>query len=312
MPISSSRRDFLACIGLGLGLSLGPSLLGAQTLTTGAHSSRHKPIPSSGESIPVIGLGSWISLNVGNDPSARTARTELLREFFALGGGMIDSSPMYGSAEAVIGHALARLGPQQTLFSASKVWTPSTSQGLVQIADSHRLWGIERFDLLQVHNLVNWQAHLQTLLAMKAEGGLRHVGITTSHGRRHDDLERIMRSQPIDFVQLTYNIVDRQVEQRILPLAAERGIAVIANRPYRGGSLITRLKRQPLPTWAGECDCHNWAQFLLKFIVSHPAISCAIPATSRLEHLRENMGAGLGALPDTAQRLRMQAYVAGL
>jgi diketogulonate reductase-like aldo/keto reductase len=216
---------------------------------------------------------------------------------------------MYGSAEAVIGHALAQLGPQQTLFSASKVWTSSTSQGLQQIADSHRLWGIARFDLLQVHNLVNWQAHLETLFAMKAEGELRYVGITTSHGRRHDDLEEIMRQHPIDFVQATYNIVDRQLEQRILPLAAERGIAVIANRPYQGGSLISRLKRQPLPAWAGEIDCHNWAQLLLKFIVSHPAVSCAIPATSRIEHLRENMGAALGRMPDAAERARLLEYL---
>ncbi|MBE0509939.1 MAG: aldo/keto reductase [Chromatiales bacterium] len=303
-----TRREILA--GLAGGLALGLLPLAGQAREPAQR--LHRSIPATGQRLPLIGMGSWISLNVGSDPAARAARTALLREFFVLGGGMIDSSPMYGSAEAVIGHALAQLGPQATLFSASKVWTGSTTQGLAQIADSHRLWGIERFDLLQVHNLVNWEAHLKTLLAMKTEGDLRYVGITTSHGRRHDDLEKIMRSQPIDFVQLTYNIVDRQVEQRILPLAAERGIAVIANRPYRGGSLITRLKRQPLPAWAGECDCHNWAQFLLKFIVSHPAVSCAIPATSRVKHLRENMGAGLGALPDPTQRARMQAYVASL
>jgi diketogulonate reductase-like aldo/keto reductase len=214
MRSSFSRRAFLAGMGVGLASGLSPGLLAAQA--TEAHRHR-KAIPSSGEQIPVIGMGSWISLNVGSDRAARETRTALLREFFALGGGMIDSSPMYGSAEAVIGHALAQLGPQQTLFSASKVWTGSTSQGLQQIADSHRLWGIARFDLLQVHNLVNWQAHLETLFAMKAEGKLRYVGITTSHGRRHDDLEGIMRSHPIDFVPATYNIVDRQIEQRILP-----------------------------------------------------------------------------------------------
>ncbi|HEX6015787.1 MAG TPA: aldo/keto reductase [Geminicoccaceae bacterium] len=272
-----------------------------------------KPIPSTGEPLPAIGLGTWVTFNVGEDPAARDGRAEVLRAFFAAGGGMVDSSPMYGSSQAVIGHGLAKLGEPAGLFAATKVWTWSGGAGPEQIAESRELWGVDRFDLLQVHNLLSWEAHLETLLAMKADGRVRYVGVTTSHGRRHDELEAIMRGQPIDFVQVTYNAVDREVEERILPLAAERGIAVIANRPFRGGPLVDLVERHPLPGWAAaELDCANWAQFLLKFIVSHPAVTCAIPATTRVDHLGENMGAARGRLPDAATRARMAAHVEGL
>jgi diketogulonate reductase-like aldo/keto reductase len=180
------------------------------------------------------------------------------------------------------------------------------------VARSHDLWGVRQFDLQQVHNLISWEAHLEMLFAMKNEGRLGHVGVTTSHGRRHGELEDIMRTQPIDFVQLTYNLVDREVEDRLLPLAVERGIAVIANRPFRGGPLVDRIQRERLPGWANEFDCRNWPQFLLKFIVSHPAVTCAIPATTRVDHMRENMGAAQGRLPDAEMRTRMLQYVAEL
>lgn len=271
-----------------------------------------KPIPSTGEQLPVIGMGTWITFNVGNDPKALAVRTEILRAFFAAGGGMIDSSPMYGSAEAVLGRVLPRLEDTQGLFSATKVWTGSGAAGPIEIAESRRLWGVERFDLLQVHNLLAWQAHLETLKEMKAEGRLRYIGVTTSHGRRHDELERIMRDEPIDFVQLTYNIVDREAEQRLLPLAQERGIAVIANRPFQRKQLIYRAEGQPLPGWAAEIDCQSWAQALLKFIVSHPVITCAIPATSQVAHMRENMAAAAEPLPDEALRRRMAQDFAAL
>jgi diketogulonate reductase-like aldo/keto reductase len=257
-------------------------------------------------------MGTWITFNVGRDAVAREDRTEVLRTFFELGGGMIDSSPMYGSSEAVVGYGLERLGYPRGLFSATKVWTPSKSEGPGQVADSERLWGVDRLDLEQVHNLVSWRDHLDMLLAMKAEGRIRHVGITTSHGRRHAELERIMRSRPLDFVQASYSAENREVEDRILPLAADRGIAFIANRPFRQSALIDRMKRHPLPDWAAEVDCANWAQLLLKFIVSHPAVTCAIPATRRVDHMRENMGAMQGVLPDEAMRLRIARHVAGL
>lgn len=267
-----------------------------------------KPIPSTGEPLVVIGMGTWVAFNVGSDPVLRESRTKVLHAFFENGGELIDSSPMYGSSEAVVGYGLRRLGYPKGLFSATKVWTPSGSAGVSQIAESRRLWGVKRFDLLQVHNLVAWREHLDTLFAMKEAGSLRYVGITTSHGRRHRELEAIMRSHPIDFVQATYNAVDREVEERI-PLAAERGIAFIANRPYRSGSLIDKVQRRSLPSWAAECGCRNWPEFLLKFIVSHPAVTCAIPATTQVEHMRENMGAATGDMPDHAMRKKMAEYV---
>ena len=271
-----------------------------------------KPIPSSGEMLPIVGLGSWITFNVGADPVARESCAEVMRAFFAAGGGMIDSSPMYGSSQPVIGDGLARLGGTPPLFSAEKVWTSSGAQGPAQIEASRRHWRLPRFDLLQVHNLLAWEEHLPTLFAMKAAGRLRYVGITTSEGRRHSELERVMRSQPIDFVQLSYNLLDREVEQRLLPLAQERGIAVIANRPFREGALLDALQRHPLPRWAAEIDCDSWAAFALKFIVAHPAVTCAIPATSRADHLRQNMAAAHGRMPDAALRRRMAAHVAAL
>ncbi len=301
------RRRFLATLGASLAAFGLPRLAVArpQGILT-------KAIPTTGEAIPAIGMGTWITFNIGGDPQARAQRVDVLRTFFELGGGMVDSSPMYGSAEAVVGHCLEALGTPQELFSATKVWTSSGEDGPDEIETSRALWGVDRFDLLQVHNLLAWEDHLQTLLEMKAQGQLRYVGVTTSHGRRHADIEQVMRTQPIDFVQATYNIADREVEQRILPLAAERGIAFIANRPFRRGDLIDHVKRHPLPPWAAEIDCDNWAAFLLKFIVSHPAVTCAIPATSRVDHMRENMDALRGRVPDTAMRERMIDYVRSL
>lgn len=304
------RRRFLATLPAAL------AALGAMGVPRAALSAPQsilrKTIPSSGEMIPAIGMGTWITFNVGDDPQARAQRVEVLRTFFELGGGMIDSSPMYGSAEEVVGHCLAALGEPSSLFRATKVWTSSGDDGPDEIETSRKLWDVERFDLLQVHNLLAWEEHLHTLFDMKAQGRLRYVGVTTSHGRRHADIEHVMRTQPIDFVQATYNIADREVEQRILPLAAERGIAFIANRPFRRGDLIDDLQRHPLPAWAADIDCTSWPTFLLKFIVSHPAVSCAIPATSRVDHMQENMGALRGPQPDAAMRARMVEYVRNL
>jgi diketogulonate reductase-like aldo/keto reductase len=276
-----------------------------------------KPIPSSGEPLPVVGLGSWITFNVGNDRTAKDTCADVMKAFFAAGGRMIDSSPMYASSQPTIGYGLARIGADKlSLFAADKVWISSNkgdSRGPEQIEQSRRLWGVPRFDLLQVHNLLDWEVHLPTLLAMKASARVRYVGITTSEGRRHREVEAIMRSQALDFVQFTYNPLDREAEQRLLPLAAERGIAVIANRPFREGELLKVLQRHPLPAWAAsELGCDGWAQFVLKFIVSHPAVTCAIPATSSVAHVRQNLGAARGPMPDAALRRRMAAHVAAL
>jgi diketogulonate reductase-like aldo/keto reductase len=268
-----------------------------------------RPVPSSGEPLPVIGLGTWITFNVGNDGAARDACAEVMRAFFDGGGRMIDSSPMYGSSQPVIGYGLAKLGKPSQVLSAEKVWIGSGARGAAQIEASRRFWDVPRFDLMQVHNLLAWQEHLPTLFAMKAAGQLRYVGITTSEGRRHREIEQVMASQPIDFVQVTYNPLDREVESRILPLARERKTGVIANRPFREGALIKRVQRHPLPAWAAEIDCANWAQLILKFIVSHPAVTCAIPATSSVAHVRENMGAARGRMPDEAMRQRIAAHI---
>ncbi len=268
-----------------------------------------KPVPSSGEQLPVVGLGSWITFNVGNDPALLDECAAVMAAFFEDGGRMIDSSPMYGSSQPTIGYGLRKLSFPQSLFSAEKVWIAKPDRGPAQMERSRAYWGVPRFDLMQVHNLVSWRRHLETLFAMKAAQKIRYVGITTSHGRRHDELEKVMASQPLDFVQVTYNVLDRQVEQRILPLARERGIAVIVNRPFRRGHLIRQVERFPLPAWAAETGAGSWPQFLLKFIVSHDAVTCAIPATSRVDHVRENMAAATGPTPDEALRRRMAAYV---
>ncbi len=271
-----------------------------------------RPIPSSGEQLPVVGLGSWITFNVGNDDAARNSSAEVVRAFFAAGGRMIDSSPMYGSSQPTIGHALAKVGRPAALFSAEKVWVGDVARGAAQMEASRAYWGVPRFDLMQVHNLLGWQEHLPRLLAMKATGQLRYVGITTSEGRRHAEIEQIVRTQPIDFVQLSYNLLDREVEQRLLPLAQQRGVAVIVNRPFREGRLLDALRRQRLPGWATEIDCDSWAHVALKFVVSHPAVTCAIPATSQVAHVLQNMGAARGRMPDAALRARMAADVAAL
>ena len=262
-----------------------------------------RAVPSSGEELPLVGLGSWITFNVGNDAPARAQCAEVMRNFFAAGGRLIDSSPMYGSSQGVIGEALESLGAQRRVFSADKVWT--SSGGATQIEASRRLWRVPGFDLLQVHNLLAWQEQLPLLLAMKAAGRLRHVGITTSEGRRHREMEDIMRTHRIDFIQLTYNLLDREAEQRLLPLARERGIAVLANRPFREGALLRQLQRHALPPWAREIGCASWAQVALKFIVSHPAVTCAIPATGNVAHVLENVAAASDPLPDEALRRRM-------
>jgi diketogulonate reductase-like aldo/keto reductase len=302
-----NRRAMLRALAAGVALPvLAPlSALGQTEVLT-------KPIPSSGELLPLVGLGTWITFNVGDDVELRDECAAVMKAFFAAGGRLIDSSPMYGSSQPVIGYGLARLGRPASLFAADKVWVSSGSRGREQIEESRRYWRLPRFDLLQVHNLLAWEDHLPTLFEMKARGRLRYVGITTSEGRRHDEVEKIMGTQPIDFVQITYNVVDREVEHRILPLALERGIAVIANRPFQQGALLRAVEDRPLPSWSGEIGAASWAQFILKFIVSHPAVTCAIPATTQVAHVRENMSAAAGRLPDAVMRRRMAAHVDAL
>lgn len=302
--IRRRRRTLRALAAMGASAWIPPSALAQLQPST----LLARPIPSSGEAMPAVGLGTWITFNVGNDAVARDASAAVIRAFVDAGGKMIDSSPMYASSQDTVGYGMARYALAGRVFAADKVWTAG-SDARAQIERSRWKWQVRRFDLLQVHNLLNWEAHLPLLLALKAEGQVRYVGITTSEGRRHREVEELMRKHPLDFVQVTYNPLDREVEARILPLAQSRGIAVIVNRPFREGLLLRDLARRPLPPWAGEIECTTWAQVVLKFIVAHPAVTCAIPATTSVAHVRENVAAAAGRMPDTALRERIAAAV---
>jgi diketogulonate reductase-like aldo/keto reductase len=259
-----------AAVALPLRAQTGPAPARAAGVT-------ERTVPATGERIPVVGLGTWLTFDVGaGDTPERRARGDVLRAFLAAGGHMVDSSPMYGSSEAVIGAELAR-GAPAGLFSATKVWTVGSLAGRRQMEHSRTLWRLARFDLMQVHNLLDWQTHWPLLREMKAAGRARYIGMTTSHGRRHDDLEAIMKRERPDFVQLTYNLNDRDVEARLLPLAAERGIAVIVNRPFDGGALFSAKTARALPAWAAEIGCRSWAEAFLKWIAAHPQSRAPFP-----------------------------------
>lgn len=254
-------------------------------------------------------MGTWLTFNVAPYTDARKQRVEVLRAFFDAGGTLVDSSPMYGLAEAAVGYCREQLDGAPQLFAATKVWVPTRIAGVGQMNLSLKLWGLTRFDLMQVHNMVDWETHLPTLKEWKQQGRLRYLGITTSHGRLHDDMLEVIEGQPaFDFVQFSYNIGQREAEERLLPAVAARGKAVLINRPFRTGKLFERVEGKPLPPWAGEIGCTAWSQFFLKFVVSHPAVTCAIPATSSVEHMRENMAALHGPMPDARQRQRMVEY----
>ncbi|UCH54257.1 MAG: aldo/keto reductase [Pseudomonadota bacterium] len=300
-----NRRSFLKMLGAA---SLGGSWLRA-AFAADPRAALSRPIPSSGEQLPVIGMGTSRTFDAGDNAAKRAQLLEVLQAFFAGGGTLIDSSPMYKSAEEVTGALLAEIKPKPKLFSATKVWIDGKQAGIEQMERSRKFWGVERFDLIQIHNLRDWQVHLETLKAWKAEGKVRYIGITTSHGRAHDELEQALRQERFDFAQFTYNLEEREVERRLLPLAADRGVATLINRPFGRGDLFAKVRGKPLPDWAKDIDCATWAQFFLKFVVSHPAVTCAIPATSKAQHMIDNMGAGFGRLPDAKLRSRMIDYL---
>ena len=264
-----------------------------------------RPIPSTGEALPAIGLGTWQTFDVA--PSASAGLEGVLGAFVELGGSVVDSSPMYGRSEEVVGDLAAKLGVQSTLFLATKVWTSGKTAGIRQMEDSMRKLRATRIDLMQVHNLVDVDTHLDTLAEWKREGRVRYVGVTHYTAGHHDAVARVIAARPVDFVQINYSVGEREAESRLLPMARDRGVAVLANRPFAGGDLFRRLRSRPLPAWAAEIDCTSWAQVLLKFVISHPAITCAIPATSQVTHLRDNMQAAHGRLPDAALRARIAA-----
>jgi diketogulonate reductase-like aldo/keto reductase len=270
-----------------------------------------RPIPASGETIPVIGLGTWRTFDVGVAPAERDPLREVLRRFAALGGRVVDSSPMYGTAESVVGDLGTELGVLDTLFLATKVWTSGRAAGIAQMEQSLRRLRAPRLDLMQIHNLLDWRTHLRTLREWKQAGRIRYLGVTHYTSGAYDELERVLRSEPLDFLQVNYSLGEREADRRILPLARDRNVAVLVNRPFSEGGLFRRVRGTPLPPWAAEIGCASWAQFFLKWILAHPAVTCAIPATSKPEHLVDNMTAGTGPLPDAATRERMAALVAG-
>jgi diketogulonate reductase-like aldo/keto reductase len=302
---ATGRRDALRLLGSGLaGLAAASHAAGSSGAKASAGGGAlTRRIPSSGEALPAIGLGTWQTFDV--DPAERAPLEAVLAEFSTLGGTVIDSSPMYGRSEEVVGALAEKLGLRRKLFLATKVWTSGRDAGIAQMEESMRRLRADRIDLFQVHNLLDVETHLETLEQWKAEGRVRYLGVTHYHAGAHDAVARIVAARKLDFVQINYSVAEREAEQRLLPLALERGVAVIANRPFAAGGLVRRLRGKPLPSWARELDCESWPQLLLKFVISHPSITCAIPATSSAAHLRDNLQAARGRLPDEKMRARI-------
>jgi aryl-alcohol dehydrogenase-like predicted oxidoreductase len=271
-----------------------------------------RAIPVSGEKLPVIGLGSWQTLDVDLRPDTGKQLGDVLSQFVKLGGRVIDSSPMYGKSEEVIGTLATERGLHDKLFLATKVWTRSKEAGIQSMEHSMSRLQTKRIDLMQVHNLVDAATHLATMREWKAQGRLRYIGITHYSASAFAEVEKVMRAEELDFLQINYSIMEREAEERILPLAQDRHVAVLINRPFGGGDLFSRVRAKPLPEWAAEFDCRSWAQYFLKWIAGHPAVTCAIPATSNLGHLEDNMRAAVGRLPDGNARRKMIEFVRNL
>jgi diketogulonate reductase-like aldo/keto reductase len=307
-----TRAEFLRfAMAAAVGIGLGGAAHGKNNASTGvaADATMHtRAIPSSGELLPVIGCGTWQTFDAGPGTEERAPLREVLRVLFAAGGSVIDSSPMYGRAEQVVGDLLIELQAHDKAFVATKVWTQGRKAGIKQMERSMQLLKDDRIELMQIHNLVDWRTHLKTLRAWKAEGRIRYLGITHYTSQAYGELETVMRAEPLDFVQINYSLDDREAERRLLPLAADRGIAMLVNQPFGGGGLLRSLANVPLPAWAAEIGCESWAQVLLKYILGHPAVTCAIPGTSRPRHMADNCRAGSGVLPDETMRKRIVAW----
>jgi diketogulonate reductase-like aldo/keto reductase len=283
-----------------LELAGGMKAMAAETMIT-------RPIPSSGEAMPVIGLGTWQVFDVGADERARQPLRTVLRELVDAGGRMIDTSPMYGRAEATTGDLVAEMGLRPRVFLATKVWTSGREQGIAQMRRSAELLKSPVLDLIQIHNLLDWQTHLATLRRMKEAGQVRYIGITHYTTGSLPELARILESEPgIDFVQLGYSLASRDAETRLLPVAAARRVATIVNQPFETGGMFGRVRGRSLPEWAAEFDCTSWAQLFLKYILAEPAVTCVIPATGSPEHMADDLKAGFGRLPDPQQRQRIR------
>jgi diketogulonate reductase-like aldo/keto reductase len=306
-----TRAAFLRLLSAA-GLSAATVGMGGMSEANAKPTMRTKPIPKTGEALPVVGLGTWLGFDVGGSDDERAPLRNVLKNMIAGGGTVIDSSPMYGNAENVSGELLNDINAHSKSFLATKVWTSGKQSGIEQMAKSFRYMRTEKMDLMQIHNLLDWTTHLKTLRAMKEAGEIRYIGITHYTSSALDELADVIESEPIDFVQMAYSIGVRDAEERLLPVAANKGVAVLVNRPYEGGDLFGSVRGKKLPAWAQEFDCTSWGQFFLKFILSHPAVSCVIPGTSKPHHMLDNLSAGYGRLPNQAQRAKMLAFAKDL
>jgi aryl-alcohol dehydrogenase-like predicted oxidoreductase len=304
-----SRRDVLRWTAIAGGVACLPSRSSATSPAPAGGSMNTRPIPRTKEAIPTVGLGTWQAFDV--DAAGRERQREVMKLFLAAGGRVIDSSPMYGRSESVVGDVLDDLGATATPFFATKVWTRGKREGMAQMEQSRRRMRAKRIDLMQIHNLLDWQTHLPVLREMKQAGTIRYLGVTHYAHGEFAQIERLMRTEMLDFIQIPYNLADRAAEARILPAAADTGTAVLVMRPFAEGALFRRVKGKPLPSWAAELDCTSWAQVFLKFIIGHPAVTCPIPATADPRHLADNIKAGTGRLPDATQRQTMIAALGG-
>jgi diketogulonate reductase-like aldo/keto reductase len=287
----------------------GAAMLGGPAAAQTGTIMHKRKIPSTGEMLGVIGLGTWQTFDVGSAPAERAPLAEVVRALLEGGGSVIDSSPMYGRSEGVAGDVIRSLGARDKSFIATKVWTSGRAAGIAQMEQSLKLFHTDRIDLMQIHNLLDWQVHLETLRAWKKEGRIRLLGVTHYTESAHDQLEAVLKRETFDFVQINYAIDDRGAERSLLKTAQDRGVAVLVNRPFGGGSLMRTLAKRPLPGWAKEIGCTSWAQILLKFVLANPAITCAIPGTSKPEHMRDNIQAGTGEYPDAGLLKKMIAEV---
>ena len=281
----------------------------ASSGTAGADAVGTRSIPRTGEALPVVGLGTWQTFDVGPNAPERTELKDVLSALVERGGGIVDSSPMYGQAERVVGDLTSELGLRDRLFLATKVWTSGRDAGIRQMEQSIKLMRAGRMDLMQIHNLLDVEMHTRTLKDWKAAGRVRYIGITHYHSGAFRDLERLVRTKEYDFVQFNFSMAEREAEERLLPACADSGTAVIVNRPFAEANLFGRVKGRALPPWAAEIDCASWAQFFLKWILGHTAVTCVIPGTRRRAHMEDNLQAGAGRLPDAAMRLRMLEYI---
>ncbi|MGB8341131.1 MAG: aldo/keto reductase [Chthoniobacterales bacterium] len=308
-PSGITRREATRLLGGAAALTLLPISMNA---AEAPNEMRKRAIPSTGEKIPVVGLGTSGTFDVGNSPDERGSLKEVLRRFVQLGGKVVDTSPMYGRAESVVGDLTSELNLRDSLFLATKVWTTGKQAGIHEMERSLARLRTKRLDLIQVHNLVDLDTQLATLRAWKVEGRIRYLGITHYNESSFPEVEKILRREKLDFLQINYSIAERGAEKTILPLAREKSVAVLINRPFARGDLFSRLRAKPLPEWAAEFDCKSWAQFLLKWILGNAAVTCAIPATSNVAHLEDNMASGVGRLPDEKMRQRMVELVMSL